>query len=151
MLAEISPSSSLPRSRRVPTRLTAHQQNPGNIPEHASNHTQTAMAPQELSNGINGSSKPSLMKAVRFHGKGDLRLENIPEPHVGPSQVKVRHHNTCASSPKTHMRETPLKADILTSSNPPGSEFAEQVEAPLHLQASSFPNPVLHHPPALSA
>ncbi|KAK7515111.1 sorbitol dehydrogenase [Phyllosticta citriasiana] len=48
------------------------------------------MAPLELASGINGSSKPSLMKAVRFHGKGDLRLEDIPEPHVGPSQIKLK-------------------------------------------------------------
>lgn len=30
------------------------------------------------------------MKAVRFHGKEDLRFEDIPEPLVGPGQVKVK-------------------------------------------------------------
>ena len=30
------------------------------------------------------------MKAVRFHGKEDIRLENIPEPVCGKGQVKVR-------------------------------------------------------------
>ncbi|KAK7607826.1 hypothetical protein IWX49DRAFT_261630 [Phyllosticta citricarpa] len=73
------------------------------------------MAPLELANGINGSSKPSLMKAVRFHGKGDLRLENIPEPHVGPSQVKLKPAwvgicgtgiRSPASSPKPRLFQT---------------------------------------------
>jgi hypothetical protein len=30
------------------------------------------------------------MKAVRFHGKEDLRFEDIPEPTCGPGQVKVK-------------------------------------------------------------
>ena len=29
------------------------------------------------------------MKAVRFHGKEDLRYEDIPEPTCGKGQVKV--------------------------------------------------------------
>jgi hypothetical protein len=29
------------------------------------------------------------MKAVRFHGKGDLRYEHIPVPNVEKGQVKV--------------------------------------------------------------
>lgn len=31
------------------------------------------------------------MKAVRFHGKHDVRVEDIPEPTVGPGQVKLRN------------------------------------------------------------
>jgi len=30
------------------------------------------------------------MRAVRLHGAGDARLEEVPEPQVGPGQVKVR-------------------------------------------------------------
>lgn len=30
------------------------------------------------------------MKAIRYHGPKDLRLEDIPEPVVGPGQVKVK-------------------------------------------------------------
>jgi (R,R)-butanediol dehydrogenase/meso-butanediol dehydrogenase/diacetyl reductase len=30
------------------------------------------------------------MKALRLHGKGDLRYEDIPEPSPGPGQVKVK-------------------------------------------------------------
>lgn len=29
------------------------------------------------------------MKAVRFHGKDDLRFEKIPEPKCGPGQIKI--------------------------------------------------------------
>ncbi|KAF2717792.1 GroES-like protein [Polychaeton citri CBS 116435] len=29
------------------------------------------------------------MKAVRFHGKEDLRYEDIPEPRCGPGQIKI--------------------------------------------------------------
>lgn len=32
----------------------------------------------------------SEMKAAVFHGKGDLRVQDVPEPEVGPGQVKVR-------------------------------------------------------------
>lgn len=31
------------------------------------------------------------MKALRFHGKKDLRLEQVPVPKCGPGQVKVCH------------------------------------------------------------
>ncbi|KAK4548062.1 hypothetical protein LTR36_010782 [Oleoguttula mirabilis] len=30
------------------------------------------------------------MKAVRFHGKEDLRLEDIPEPQCGKGQIKIK-------------------------------------------------------------
>lgn len=30
------------------------------------------------------------MKAVRFHGKEDLRFEDIPVPKTGKGQVKLR-------------------------------------------------------------
>ncbi|KAK8220547.1 sorbitol dehydrogenase [Phyllosticta capitalensis] len=51
------------------------------------------------------------MKAVRFHGKGDLRFEEIPEPRVGPSQVKAHLHeylggpNLCPTTPHPITRE----------------------------------------------
>ena len=31
------------------------------------------------------------MKAARFHGKEDLRVEEVPEPSPGPGQVKLRN------------------------------------------------------------
>ena len=30
------------------------------------------------------------MRAVRLHGKKDIRLDEIPEPQCGPDQIKVR-------------------------------------------------------------
>ncbi|KAK8247246.1 hypothetical protein IWZ00DRAFT_38705 [Phyllosticta capitalensis] len=72
------------------------------------------MAPLELTNDTNGSSKGPMMKAVRFHGKGDLRFEEIPEPRVGPSQVKLKPAwvgicgtgRSPASSPKPRFCQT---------------------------------------------
>lgn len=29
------------------------------------------------------------MKALRFHGKGDIRVEDVEEPKCGPGKVKV--------------------------------------------------------------
>ena len=29
------------------------------------------------------------MRAARFHGPGDIRIDDVPEPQVGPGQVKV--------------------------------------------------------------
>lgn len=31
------------------------------------------------------------MKAALFHGKEDLRIEEVPEPAPGPGQVKLRN------------------------------------------------------------
>ena len=30
------------------------------------------------------------MKAIRYYGPGDMRLEDIPEPITGEKQVKVK-------------------------------------------------------------
>ncbi|EOD48777.1 putative sorbitol dehydrogenase protein [Neofusicoccum parvum UCRNP2] len=37
-----------------------------------------------------GSNPNKTMRAVRFHGQRDLRLEDIPEPQVGKGQVKLK-------------------------------------------------------------
>src|SRR5690606_5108765 len=29
------------------------------------------------------------MKAARFHGRGDIRIDDVPDPQVGPGQVEV--------------------------------------------------------------
>jgi (R,R)-butanediol dehydrogenase / meso-butanediol dehydrogenase / diacetyl reductase len=29
------------------------------------------------------------MKAARYHGRGDIRVEDLPEPHAGPGQVQL--------------------------------------------------------------
>lgn len=30
------------------------------------------------------------MKAVRYYGPGDMRVENIPEPVTGDKQIKIK-------------------------------------------------------------
>ena len=30
------------------------------------------------------------MRAIRYYGPGDVRLDEIPEPHVGEKQVKIK-------------------------------------------------------------
>jgi len=30
------------------------------------------------------------MKAARFYGKGDIRVEEIPEPEPGPGEIKIK-------------------------------------------------------------
>lgn len=32
-----------------------------------------------------------MMKALRFHGRGDIRLEDIPKPTCGEGQVMVSY------------------------------------------------------------
>ncbi|MDT7776442.1 MAG: (R,R)-butanediol dehydrogenase / meso-butanediol dehydrogenase / diacetyl reductase, partial [Pseudonocardiales bacterium] len=29
------------------------------------------------------------MRAARYHGRGDIRIDEVPEPEAGPGQVKV--------------------------------------------------------------
>lgn len=42
------------------------------------------------------------MKALRFHAPGDVRLEDVPEPTCGPTEVKIRVRNcsTCGTDVK---------------------------------------------------
>ena len=42
------------------------------------------------------------MKVVRFHAPGDVRIEDAPEPHPGPGDVKIRVRNcsTCGTDVK---------------------------------------------------
>jgi D-arabinose 1-dehydrogenase-like Zn-dependent alcohol dehydrogenase len=35
-------------------------------------------------------SSEKLMNAVRFHGREDLRFEQIPEPECGKGQIKIK-------------------------------------------------------------
>jgi threonine dehydrogenase-like Zn-dependent dehydrogenase len=45
------------------------------------------------------------MKAVRFHGKEDLRFEDIPVPKTGKGQVKIRPAwvGICGSGRQKHL------------------------------------------------
>ena len=42
------------------------------------------------------------MKALRFYAPGDVRLEDVPEPVCGPSEVKIKVKNcsTCGTDVK---------------------------------------------------
>lgn len=56
---------------------------------HQKNAAATSHGPREVGNAATQTSAPT-MKAVRFHGKEDLRFESIPEPKCGAGQVKVK-------------------------------------------------------------
>ncbi len=63
------------------------------------------------------------MKALRFHGAGDLRLEDVPRPEAGPGDVLVQVEValTDGTDLKTFRRGHPLLLDSLPS--PFGHEF----------------------------
>ena len=63
------------------------------------------------------------MKALRFHGPGDLRLEDVPRPEAGPGDVLVQVEValTDGTDLKTFRRGHPLLLDSLPS--PFGHEF----------------------------
>ena len=39
------------------------------------------------------------MKALRYHGRGDVRLDDVPEPEPAAGEVKVRvsHNGICGT------------------------------------------------------
>ena len=47
------------------------------------------------------------MRAMRFHGKEDLRVEDIPEPVPGPGEVKLRNAYTGICGTDLHVFFTP--------------------------------------------
>ena len=63
------------------------------------------------------------MKALRFHGPGDLRLEDVPRPEAGPGDVLVQVEIalTDGTDLKAYRRGHPLLLDSLPS--PFGHEF----------------------------
>lgn len=51
------------------------------------------MSTQDGDHGVENKPAPEtgkMMKAVRFHGREDLRFEDIPEPTCGKGQIKVK-------------------------------------------------------------
>lgn len=75
------------------------------------------------------------MRALRWHGKGDIRLEDIPEPAPGPGEVSVRVERCGICGTDLHeYRHGPLlmprRPHPLTGLSPPvvmGHEFAGTV------------------------
>jgi L-iditol 2-dehydrogenase len=51
------------------------------------------------------------MKAAMFHNIGDVRIEEVPEPHAGPGEVVIRVESalTCGTDVKTWKRGHPLR------------------------------------------
>lgn len=91
------------------------------------------------------------MQAVRFHGKGDLRYEQIPVPAVGKGQVKVqRPHLGIHNSQLTHAQIKPSWVGICgtgtyyppSPSRPPIQDHATNSR---HWQFSALPQPC-HNP-----
>jgi len=77
------------------------------------------------------------MRAARFHGKEDLRVEQIDEPSPGPGQVKLRNGYSGICGSDLHVYFTPEAAGLdlehphpVTGAMPPqvlGHEFAGTV------------------------
>src|SRR4249920_723098 len=60
------------------------------------------------------------MKAARFHGPGDIRIDDIPEPSVGPGQVKVDVDWCCIC----------------------GTDLHEYLEGPIFIPPKGSPHPL---------
>ncbi|WP_344341540.1 alcohol dehydrogenase catalytic domain-containing protein, partial [Streptomyces rhizosphaericus] len=77
------------------------------------------------------------MRAARFYGKEDLRIEDVPEPAPGPGEVKLRNAYTGICGTDLHVFFTPeasgfdfSKPNELTGAALPqvfGHEFAGQI------------------------
>ena len=79
---------------------------------------------------------PKTMRAVRVHGAGDYRLEEVSVPKVGPGEVLARVLATgiCASDVKTHLGAARVwgggqMAPYIQTPVTPGHEFVGQVVA----------------------
>ena len=55
------------------------------------------------------------MKALRFHGAGDLRLEELPLPHPGPGEVRIRPQavGICGTDAHIFRGEFPSAAPVV--------------------------------------
>ncbi|GAB3462360.1 alcohol dehydrogenase catalytic domain-containing protein [Kineococcus endophyticus] len=69
------------------------------------------------------------MRAAIFHGPGDLRMEDVPDPEPGPGEVlvDVRAAATCGTDLKSYRRGHPKLFPVLPSRF--GHEFAGVVRA----------------------
>ena len=85
-----SPRASRSRCRRPPSSpgcsgALQHPCNPGRDPGHS--RGMDASRPRRTH--VRDPVAPRVMKAARFHGPGDIRIDDIAEPHAGPGQVQV--------------------------------------------------------------
>jgi threonine dehydrogenase-like Zn-dependent dehydrogenase len=57
------------------------------------------------------------MKANVFHGKDDIRIEEVPRPHAGPGDAVIRVTLTTICGTDVHILrgEYPVKSGLITS------------------------------------
>ena len=70
------------------------------------------------------------MRAIRYYGPGDMRLDRIPEPQVGERQVKIKASLPTCYDPSTKADSVPLTGSL--------------VSIPLPHLASSYSGRLLH-------
>ncbi|TFK82887.1 alcohol dehydrogenase GroES domain protein [Polyporus arcularius HHB13444] len=60
------------------------------------------------------------MRAIRYYGPGDIRLDNIPEPVVGPKQVKIKvaWNGICGSDIHSYYAIIPGLSPTATEAHP---------------------------------
>ena len=75
------------------------------------------------------------MRAARFYGPGDLRIEDVPRPEPGAGEVLVQVEValTDGTDLKTYRRGHPL----LLAETPHGAEFAGTTRRPSTIPHSS--------------
>ncbi|RPD75903.1 alcohol dehydrogenase GroES domain protein [Lentinus tigrinus ALCF2SS1-7] len=64
------------------------------------------------------------MKAIRYYGPGDIRLDDIPEPTVGPKQVKIKvaWNGICGSDIYSYYSIIPGLSPTITAPHPTTKE-----------------------------
>ena len=70
------------------------------------------------------------MKALRWHGKRDIRLEDVPEPETGAGQVKIKINlaGICGTDVKEYL-DGPVTIAVDKVPIILGHEFAGEVVA----------------------
>ena len=73
---------------------------------------------------IMASSAGRMMNAVRFHGKEDLRYEQVPEPECGKGQIKIKPAwcgicgRVCTVEPRGRETKTDIAGTVCSSQRP---------------------------------
>ncbi|KAF5313340.1 hypothetical protein D9611_008667 [Ephemerocybe angulata] len=75
------------------------------------------------------------MKAARYYGPGDIRVEDIDEPVVGPGQIKVKVAWNAVSAADVHMYQT-SRASLAPTATTPNRLTGERLPVTLGHQFS---------------
>lgn len=67
------------------------------------------------------------MKALRFHAPGDVRIEDVPEPECGPTEIKIKVKNcsTCGTDVKIRDNGHPNITGVTTMGHEVAGEIVE--------------------------